>query len=338
MSQAEHQLISPFLCSCVSMAGGPHLTSSSPLLTSLSRSTRRSNSTHRFFVRPPGLSLSPPLPSCSTSRQGAQSGSPGSKAEHPKPRPPAQEPRDPARTRPCPSGPTRPGPTRRSFPDARLPCTPCSSVAPRTSTATRAARPDPEAATAAPCPCAFDTDAPRPRRAATRAKEQSRCDRPFLPALLEFNRAVFPPLNFPLHECHHADHHFLPLVLLSPSPPSINWTPSPLPARAPSLTPSLFSPSPPPVLTIAAVRGASLELVLTVRLPHRSPVRRQEPLPRTQQHHRSPSCLAGDVFEPRRSLPAESVRRRPFIQGGRQPKILIYFSKACVELIYELLF
>ena len=157
------------------------------------------------------------------------------KAEHPKPRPPAQEPRDPARTRPCPSGPTRPGPTRRSFPDARLPCTPCSSVAPRTSTATRAARPDPEAATAAPCPCAFDTDAPRPRRAATRAKEQSRCDRPFLPALLEFNRAVFPPLNFPLHECHHADHHFLPLVLLSPSPPSINWTPRSsllLPARA----------------------------------------------------------------------------------------------------------
>jgi hypothetical protein len=42
------------------MAGGPHLTSSSPLLTSLSRSTRRRNSTRRFFVRSLGsLSLLP---------------------------------------------------------------------------------------------------------------------------------------------------------------------------------------------------------------------------------------------------------------------------------------
>jgi hypothetical protein len=68
-----------------------------------------------------------------------------------------------------------------------------------------------------------------------------------------------------------------------------------------------------------------------------------------QQHHHSPSCLAGDVPEPRPSLAdlvvpslrhraLEPVRRRPFIQGGRQPKTLIYFSTTCVELIYKLLF
>ena len=60
--------------------------------------------------------------------------------------------------------------------------------------------------------------------------------------------------------------------------------------------------------------------------------------------------LVGDVPEPRPSLThfrraksshssaLKPVRRRPFIQGGRQPKTLIYFSTACVELIYELLF
>jgi hypothetical protein len=62
---------------------------------------------------------------------------------------------------------------------------------------------------------------------------------------------------------------------------------SSLPARAPSITPSSFSPSP-PVFTFADVRGASPELVLTVRVPRRSsvraaprqsPVRHQEPLP-----------------------------------------------------------
>jgi hypothetical protein len=116
MSQAEHHAISPFLCSCVSMAGGPHLTSSSPLLTSLSRSTRRRNSTCRFFVRSlDSLSLLP----CSLSQapfRAHQRPCPRQETELPTPRD--------ARTRP-PSPPGRalpaaarsvPAPARRTAP------------------------------------------------------------------------------------------------------------------------------------------------------------------------------------------------------------------------------
>jgi hypothetical protein len=129
--------------------------------------------------------------------------------------------------------------------------------------------------------------------------------RPFAIALMEplLSLPSLPLINGALNRP------FLPLCG-SPSPFTINWTPSPLPlpARAPSLTPSSVSPSPPELTVVAVV----------------------------DRSRSSPSCLAGDVPEPPPSLTDPVVRSSPFAVI-RSPKVednpLIYFLKHVFNFI-----
>jgi hypothetical protein len=121
------------------------------------------------------------------------------------------------------------------------------------------------------------------------ASEQPK-DRSPASVSLDFNGAVFPPLiplSMNVINGVYAGRFFPLPGSLSSSPFSINWTPSllPLPARAPSLTPSSFSPSPPELTTVA---GTSPESTPPCRRSaHAHPL--SNPCSRAQQHHRSPS-------------------------------------------------
>jgi hypothetical protein len=104
---------------------------------------------------------------------------------------------------------------------------------------------------------------------------------------------------------------------LSSPPSSINWTPSPLPlpARAPPLTPSSFSPSPPELTAVVVV----------------------------DQSWNSSSCLAGDVPEPHPSLVDPVVPSLRLVACSspfavvRSPKVednpLIYFLKHVLNFV-----
>jgi hypothetical protein len=151
---------------------------------------------------------------------------------------------------------------------------------------------------------------PRQEPASSRQPPLHSRPRPFLLALW-CSRVRFFSSHVLLHSSSlNAINGMTPTDLSSPSS-SINWTSSPLslPARAPPLTPSSFSPSPPELTAIAVVdRSGS-----------------------------STSCLAGDVPEPHPSLADPVVpslrlvaRSSPFAVV-RSPKVednpLIYFLK-----------
>jgi hypothetical protein len=76
---------------------------------------------------------------------------------------------------------------------------------------------------------------------------------------------------------------------------------------------SLPTPSSlPPLGSLSlAVRRREVRRRTVRATPRRSPVRRQDPCPHAQQHHCSPSCLTGDVPEPRPSLRLDT-RSSPF--------------------------
>jgi hypothetical protein len=143
----------------------------------------------------------------------------------------------------------------------------------------RATAPDPHAPSA-PCTEAdHAAEQDHTRKPATRlgrprptAGPKKPLPRTSISSLMELQDNRFPP---PLPPSINADaidgrHEAPPPFLFSPPTPSPYKIrpnslplfslphPSSLPVRAPSLTPSLFSPSP-PVITIAAVRGASPE-------------------------------------------------------------------------------
>jgi hypothetical protein len=149
--------------------------------------------------------------------------------------------------------------------------------------------PHPETEQSNPAPSSRRRPKPRPSRTDPRRAAPKPVSIPLrvIGALLRpflLPRYFLPPSMVPLIKP-------WPSFLFSPQRPlPINmaeFLSSPSHSRDPSLTPSSFSPSP-PVFTVAAVRGASPELVLTVRIPRwssvrtthrRSFVRRQEPLP-----------------------------------------------------------